>query len=542
MGVDEHPWSARRNRFLALPRGPAEWGRLLYEPDWSRRFFLQELQAVFVPPMVLALLWIIVGDVVRGNVIPGRENYAAMFVAMTVGAALLCFYLVTLELRRMPFRVYETGFTLERVPFALGLHRRGVLVPAERITSVTLRRRRSDTGDQYSVVVGYTGEDGATRSLEVRPDDPLTALQALARIAPERMGDDVKALLDPRGAIDEVVEEEGEARFDRSSILVPLIMWSSTAAFLAMPLLMVPHMMEEGRVDLLPVGVALTMVLLLSAMGWYTVLSAYSSLFAGHNVVAGSEGLEVRVPLPLRLQMRAPGVLPYGMIGRARRCPSPGSLRSTYQMLAGTSRPISISGETFRELARRPEFRREGFDLVNTVEPPQGPRRLARPNIPGIVAIVAAATVVSLLIFTVTGLMEDGGGTDGGGDEPPGELTLFDKLFFFGSLSFMMGFGSIMFLRLHRRRRMEQRAEGVEVDGGSIRLPHAGAPFEEVERSEVVTIVGRRLLTFARPVLVVETKKGRLLLPVYLVDDLREHGYVVELPERLEGRGKGRAG
>lgn len=535
--VDELPWSIKRNRFIALPRGPTEWGRLLYEPDWSRRFFLVDFRAIFAPPLTLSLLWLVVSDTLEGNVIPGREMYALIFIAMVVGAVLLSTYMVVLVLKRMPFRVYEEGFTLEKIPLELRLLRRGVLVPADRITSVSLRRRMGVKDDAHSVVVRYTDEDGTSQSLEVRPEDPLSALAALAQIAPGRMGDDVTALLDP-GRGDEALEEEESASDRMAMLLFPLALWLFVGVFIAMPLLLVREGIETGHINLLPVVLGLCMVLFLSAAGWYIVPIAFATLFTGPDVVAGTEGLEVRLPLLVRLHMRSSEVLPYDWIRRARRCLSPGSFKTRYQMLAGTGRPISISARVFRELSCRPGFQREGFELVNAVEPPQGFQRLARPNLPGVVAIVVAVTVVSLLVLASTGYPEDGEDPAEDAEGPPPELTLSDKLLFFGSLSFLVGFVSIMGLLLFRKNRLEKRAEGIELDGGSIRLPHVGAPFGEVGRSEVVSITGRRLLMFDGHVLVMETTKGRLFLPIYLVDDLREHGYVVVLPEKLERTGR----
>jgi len=166
-----------------VPRGPPEWGEILYQPDWAaeRRFMEPEDLSSGVSLLVLAgvLFWIYHQlDVFYG------------FDSRTTGNVLIILSLLvtwagTYFLRwglKMPFRVYETGFTIPLQLSWTWFLNREVFVPAERIRHIVFAR---------GIVILYTTEEGRGRRhfIKAPPDDDgyhLQVLQALSRIAGDR--------------------------------------------------------------------------------------------------------------------------------------------------------------------------------------------------------------------------------------------------------------------------------------------------------------------------------------------------------------------
>jgi hypothetical protein len=536
MSDPKMPWAARRIRFLSISRGPSDWGDLLYEPDWSRRFPLKNIQAIFFPAIMIAFAALFVSQVVRGNIIPGREIYAIMMGVMILGGVLISLYLVVIEVKTMPFRVYERGFTVDKVPFMMGLHRREVLVPRERIVSVTVRF--NELGKRfYSIVIRYKDEGGSSRALEVHQDDPLSALEALVHIASDILDDRAKTYLDPEGISEEVVQETKVARsYHLPIMIVILFLLTGTGFIIGLLFYRFSYPSNPDFSYLHLIGIFGFVIVGYFVMVGFAAINAYISLFEGPNVKAGDDGLEVSVPFVLGLLLRAKTRLPYDRVRRARKYFHRMSFKPMYQMLVGWSRPISISASHFRELSRRSEFERIGFELVNKEPPPQDPGPLVRLNIPSIVGLIALFAIVSFLVLSAVDPFSDDGETSEGPEEPPPEPTFLDKLMFFTMIPFGIGLSLFMFLRLAQMARIKRRAEGIEIDETSIRLPNARAPFGEVSLSDIKSITVKRRFPLGGYVLVVVTTRGRLWLPNYVLNELKEHGYSVELPENVEDR------
>jgi hypothetical protein len=495
---------------------------------------------------MVAFAWMFIDEMLKGNMIPGRERYAMMMGGMILGGLVLSIYLIAKELKCMPFRVYERGITVIEVPVMSGLFRREILVPEERIVSVRMRNNVSGTHKIHSIIVKYTEEDGTAQVLEVDTEDPLSVLMALEKVVSDRVDDGARELLDPERASEEVVQEGKTSRSPYEPIpYLSLFLLAGIGFIIALLLYRFSNISEKSGVSLHLVVVSTIAIGVFYAMGHFTARNAYPSLFDGPNVRAKEDGLEVQVPFVLRLLVRAPMRLPYDRVRRARRYIRGRSFRPMYQMLAGWGGPISISSSLFREIAHRPEFERRGFELVNTGTPSQESEPLVRVNVLNMIGLITMSTVVFFLVLNVFNPIGGDGVTNEGEDEPAMMPWFFIDLVFFVFIPLVFLFTIFMFLRIFWRDGVERRAVGIEIDRTAIRLPRAQGPFSELSRSDIGTITARRVFTLGRVALVVETAKGRLLLPNYVRDDLIDKGYHVEVMEtqgvsnRLFRLGKG---
>ena len=179
--------------FPKIPRGPEDWGELLYEESWGReqRFRSPVAFIILLIMAIIALTLLITA--ILGGVLSGAMggNIGQMFLFGIVMGSVSLYGLVQ-QFRQRPFRIYEAGMTRVAAPREKATWNSDFLIPTDAITSIDFR----------SSISGYTGlefrfnvEGGRRERIQVNTDlmeEPDRPLIVLYELMGEKMSADLK--------------------------------------------------------------------------------------------------------------------------------------------------------------------------------------------------------------------------------------------------------------------------------------------------------------------------------------------------------------
>lgn len=183
-----------RQQGKGVPGGPEERGELLYEPAWAGRRYQDVTQIVQGYGFILTGVGIVIGFLLAGlDLAPVLYFMVASTAALFIIAGIHFLYL---EYTRMPFGVYENGFTAPKVPFKDGFDRREVFIPREHVRRVSCIKFTRDLGD-LRIFIEHASEAPDRRVvLEYWVvDDKRKALDALRRMKPGAIDESLLELL-----------------------------------------------------------------------------------------------------------------------------------------------------------------------------------------------------------------------------------------------------------------------------------------------------------------------------------------------------------
>jgi len=165
-----------------------EKGKLLYIEDWAQKRSFKFDHSTR-PSLFFILLGI--GIILLGNEL---ESGAAVGVFMLIGLLFIFFALTPLIsiLTIMPLAIYEKGLSMVWVPLSLGIRRKEVFVPWDRIDRVELGHHgfgSSITRDLKIIILDSTKEAPIRKQvLDYRVlSHPFTAMKLMIRYIPEKM-------------------------------------------------------------------------------------------------------------------------------------------------------------------------------------------------------------------------------------------------------------------------------------------------------------------------------------------------------------------
>ena len=201
-----------------VPRGPAEWGDLLYEPQWAKERRFEDttdvMMGLFVVVCAIALILVVIDGIIRQR--PPIED-TLLLLGIIVFTAFTPLIFLWPELRKMPFRVYEAGVTNHEVTMLQGFSRRDQLISSAKVMRIDFDAISSTGPSQMEIV--YVGPKGESILLLTRGvvDDPLEVMLALHKILPDRLDEKAYEYMDPDGD-DPVVQVPGSGTSRRRGV------------------------------------------------------------------------------------------------------------------------------------------------------------------------------------------------------------------------------------------------------------------------------------------------------------------------------------
>lgn len=525
-------------RGRGVPRGPPEWGEMLYEPEWAskRRYgspssfgFGLFLMGATAPLFALLYLIVSTGGLALWNYDSLRGALAALgiFIFILLVALVMLWLGLVLgfasELETMPFRMYTEGFTKTDVPLRQGIRRLETLVTWDRLESVKVTEA-SNAG--RSIRLDFKDEKGATEHQYVHEEDRHGVLLLLSSIIPDRI--DASAM--PYIA-------KGPGRLPGVPSMVRkrpfLLMWLLLPFFLWLLVLMVPFFGGEirrywmdGGVDEFMLGAAVVVTVMLSgallefgyilSKGHYLWAVFSRSQLARDRLVLPSRG-------PARVMIRARRDIPISEIVEVRRFLESQSMSQLAKLRTVTGEELELRPQLLEAFARHPDFEMGDHVAVNTGVLEVHGERVIRPKYERAVAI--AVVPMAVLLFIIYG---------------PEVKALEDWDFLVGvSMLLMQMFVLFLVVLLvvfvRSWRLWMRRARGLEVTRTGMSYPSLLGPRRSIRRGRILDVNVRNTYLLGYHVSV-RTGMSRISFPLDVHDRFEGAGFTIEDPEGvLEG-------
>jgi hypothetical protein len=374
---------ARPTGWWAVPRGPEEWGRLLYEPQWARSRRFKHVERVvgwvllaatgvafFVAPLaVIAVL------MARGSSLD--LLVLAMFPASAFVGGVMLIYVgfdkLKVEARIMPFRVYEKGITKIFVPsYKEGLERRESLIPFDRIRSVEVSRYYHVSYlDDMKMEIRHVDDEGEEHTMTLMAEDvdePLAVMTALRDHVPEALGEGLDPYMGPGGERNVVAHKNAYAPVDSSGVLSSTVAGLVVFCGLVMAIALAYTEYEYAAYFAGCYGAyAILWVWLRLPVGKQTYL-----LRVKGKAVLTEEGIELPFGPSVATFLRRRRLVRFHEITEVRRVLDPRYYSHMAQVRTVSGERIMARNDVFETLCEHPDFDDQGFVLFNQRIAPMG--------------------------------------------------------------------------------------------------------------------------------------------------------------------------
>lgn len=399
MRTPAHPSSGKMGLFRPVPRGPPEWGELLYEPVWASEWRFKNQRLV----NLLFALELLVVALFGTLVILGRDDDSLSHVMSLVLASLYCFQGLVVLLflgTMMPLRVYREGVALPTVPVLTGIRDAEERVPLERVRGVELEVINKLQGFQSIKLTYLTGKGKERWTYVSNIDDPLRALRALQQVVPDALDPSIAVLLEDASV---------ERRKGWSSALTSKVGWVSglhvlmlPGVFVLMAYLGVLSVQRFGSPVPTFVELALVTVAAVSIVTLLHLITRGSllRLLREHSKVEG-DALVFPRPAVLGALVRTEGRIPLDRVVTARRELYPTRFHHIACLELPGGRRVRAPVGVLEGLAGSGRFREEGDVLVNKQPVVEGASPLFSPNVPGMAALVVSMMAVNRVMASL---------------------------------------------------------------------------------------------------------------------------------------------
>ncbi len=394
-------------RSRAVPRGPAEWGRLLYEPLWAMEKRYRGGRELYMEALIMVMGVLLVGVGLFMAIV--EAGIGLLLAGMGVFVFFLGYGTVRAQVKGMPFRMYERGFTRTEVPFGQGMRRAETLVYYEMLERVSVESTSFSGITLNHLKVSFTGPDGSTvdQTLSFEdPDNPLDVMVLFQRFAPDRLDRGMELYVGP-GAIDAAIpvpfeERQGSASHDVRGV----VMSTGMMLFIA---LLTGFMMAGLGMNIAGFIIAVAFQLIMYAvfigMGGMLTVRGFKSSVGDRVKVAGD-----RLTLPrstlARLYADTRHSLPLVEVRQVRKALDTTFFGHKAVMVTAAGERVVTRHTLWESLRGHPSFTQEGFVLNNRRPFTGTPRPLIVVNRWKMLAVAMSMLLLSILI----GLSAGGGG------------------------------------------------------------------------------------------------------------------------------------
>ena len=355
-----------------LPRGPSEWGELLYEPQWAKERQFEDVSAILMGFTVFFM-----GAIVIGTVAITLDIGWLPLVLVGLGVAMfpLGWSIISSEAIKMPFRIYTEGFTSFVQPFWDGLRRHEDLIGFVAVDKVEVETMPNESVGVRCISLKSEQPPGEFVTMELDYkiiDDPLAAMLALKSAIPDKLGSSLDPFIGP-GAEDRVVSAPfEEITVGRTNFRV----WLFTGLLVYMGLFSGVMM---GGLDLTDVRVLVMLALPIAFILFFipiTLLVARRDALESFGATARpcGQAIAYEVPWASRALIGVRTPLPMEEVAEVRRTLEPVHYGHKALVVTTGGDRLVARYRLFESLQTHPDFERSGLALRNRrTSPPPGP-------------------------------------------------------------------------------------------------------------------------------------------------------------------------
>ncbi len=510
-----------------VPRGPVEWGDILYEEEWAKKRRWEDRGSVFLPAGVLFLSVLFI---ILGLLLSIVDHPAAFFVAFMGLLLLLAIFpvlaiLLVSEAKKMPLRVYERGFTKRSVPFADGVQRKEHLVPKRDITWLQLTSTGGGYGTLHHLKLKHRAPLGGTEDFDHAWSDGDPFVRAIVRILPGDVRRDAETFLDTQAVRKARVpwpEETfvfGDWKVGHYSAPISLLAVLLLTA--AMVVLLGPWSGADSAPLASPTGVMLMFVL--SAL-----IAALILVFVGpmaaervrmelyHAGILRGGSVAFRVPSWTKLFLVSSGSIPLSDLAEVRHVNDEGHIGTQGALVTSSGEDLRVRTELVDELLRLPQFegdgdvRRNRWAVVARRDPV-----VAGSKWRSFLTFLGLTAMGPLIGFSLSWL--------GLGPMHFGSPGLCIPVVLMGTVVVVAALTALAFAAPAKAQKIMR---GMEVTEEGIHLPNAPPHLQHIPKSKISSIVTG--MDSLQAYTEVRTPEGDIKLPESASKELREKGYEVD--------------
>lgn len=493
---------------------PEGKGKLVYEEEWAKTRKFKDRSHLVFGPLVMGMGVVLVLMGIGLAILGGSNNPAGALLFLTgIGAfvILLGFSLFRSEVKTMPFRVYENGFTLPSVPMNQGIKRIETFIDWSRLDSASLDSYSMYTAALRQIKFIYDNDEELKLSVYYLTD-PFVVMKALKRFVPEKMASNFNVYVGS--------EEE------RNIITKPMPLKASKYKW-GMPLLMGIFMLVmSGSVApslVFDLSTILPFIMLMCIFGPVAALMFYLSFdlekhsqkdLIHYEASATQAGIEFPKTLLGRVIRNIRTTIPYDEIKMVRMKLEPLFYSHEAEFETTGGERFWVPFKIYQKVSTFSEFELKGYDYVNkSTGSSRGP--IITTNKP------RTALLIGLLSCTFfTGFLFSGFPID----------AIADFRYVCILLVFVILLPILLFSYwVMGKRNMTSR--GIMASDKGIFLPNASEKFHYIPKNEVISVkIEKDLFGYY---CLLNTVKGTQKLNQVAAENLISGGYRVENAQGL---------
>lgn len=452
----------------------------------------------------------------------GDTFFLATMSIMAVYAGIMGLFMMRMDLKAMPFRVYERGFTTTSVPFLWGLVGRERLVPWDRLEYVEVKSNvASEMANRY-IEIEYRGKKGQEKEVLSNQDvkDPLAVLMALYRTAPDKLDKGVYRYIGREGEEPVVDVPLARTRMTRMQRWMSVVMGLGFGLFIAVGFgsSMLAHFLEGGDVFWIDAPLVPGFIIFMLMIGAFAARMGYERLVESEARLEHG-ALVLPRDRVTGLFLRHREAVPLTEVTEARRALDGLHYYHKARLVTTGGRTLDVGHGVFEELERHPAFERHGAVLRNRRATSGDGGPILELDFVKLIAMAVALLMVATASAVAALRMET---EEEVAPEDGAPSEMYDW-FMLVLMAVYMAFLLAIFVPRARRTRL---AKDMLASDRGIHLPHAPARWRFVPSEEVERLWVKRW-EFSY-IIVLEAGGRRITLPLATHDKLREGGFRIE--------------
>ncbi|MCD6383242.1 MAG: hypothetical protein J7L88_02120 [Thermoplasmata archaeon] len=335
-------------------------GRLLFIEEWAKKKKYKDGSKVFMGLVVMVMGVILIAMALWILATEGVSSASSLSFLIIIGFVVIGmgFALFSSEVKRVPFKIYENGFTLPNVDLRKGMRREGVFIPWSRLHKATLETVSLYGVGLKKIKLVYDGNESIVLD---DIEDPFRVIKLLKRLVPEKLDSTFKVYVG--------------SKKERAVVMSPVPLKPSLHR------VYMPYFM--GIFMLVMIGSVLDVKMMFSVIGVIIIAvfsgTAFIMLYMAYTLEesefrdliryrasATKRGIEIPTTFVSRHLKRVREYIPYDEVKVVRMKLHPLFLshEAEFETMAGERYLVPFS--VYMKVSKMKNFRLRGYDYVNT--------------------------------------------------------------------------------------------------------------------------------------------------------------------------------
>jgi len=330
----------------------ASRGRLLYVEEWAKKRRYKDPVTLLMSVTVICIGILLILLILLGI-------YGLLFAVVGAMVTAMGYSLFRQNVTRMPFKIYEKGFTLPVVDFKKGLKREEAFVHWERLERVTLESTTYYGFGLKRIKFIYNVDKSFILD---ELEDPFRVMKVLKKLVPYKMDSCFNIYVGPEGERG-VVKSPVPLKPSPHKMLISYFMGIYMVVMIGFGF--GREVLEGGFIPIFILVLFSSIAFLMFWLSYVTEKRVFKDMI---RYRAKPRGDEVEVPSSAvsRFLRRVRRVIPYSEIKAVRLRLEPTFLSHEAEIETVGGERLRMPYTVYEKASHLEEFKRKGFDYVNT--------------------------------------------------------------------------------------------------------------------------------------------------------------------------------